>query len=89
MEDGPKFLTPDARTAFNRLQLAFTEAPIFRHFDLECHIQIETDALGYAIGGVLSQLTSGTNPNGVVTKANLGQWHLVAFFSRKMISVKT
>ena len=27
-EDGPKFLTPDARTAFNRLQLAFTEAPI-------------------------------------------------------------
>ena len=28
MEDGPKFLTPDARTAFNRLRLAFTEAPI-------------------------------------------------------------
>ena len=27
-EDGPKFLTPDARTAFNRLRLAFTEAPI-------------------------------------------------------------
>ena len=23
-EDGPKFLTPDARTAFNHLQLAFT-----------------------------------------------------------------
>ena len=29
MEDGPKFLTSDARIAFNRLQLAFTEAPIF------------------------------------------------------------
>ena len=27
-KDGPKFLTPDARTAFNRLRLAFTEAPI-------------------------------------------------------------
>ena len=27
-EDGPKFLTPDARTAFNRLRLAFTKAPI-------------------------------------------------------------
>ena len=53
-EDGPKFLTPDARTAFNRLRLAFTEAPILRHFDPECHIRIETDASGYAIGGVLS-----------------------------------
>ena len=63
-EDGPKFLTPDARTAFNRLRLAFIEAPIFWHFDPECHIQIETDALSYAIDGVLSQLTSGTNPNG-------------------------
>ena len=72
-EDGSKFLTPDARTAFNRLRLAFTEAPILRHFDPECHIRIETDASGYAIGGVLSQLTSGTNPNGVVIKADLGQ----------------
>ena len=27
-EDGPKFLIPDAKTAFNRLWLAFTEAPI-------------------------------------------------------------
>ena len=71
-EDGPKFLTPDARIAFNRLWLASTEAPILWHFDLEYHIQIETDALGYAIGGVLSQLTFGTNPDGVVTKADLG-----------------
>ena len=32
-----------------------------------------------------SELTSGTCFDGVVTKANLGQWHPVAFFSRKMI----
>ena len=88
-EDRPKFLTPDARTAFNRLRLAFIEAPILRHFDPECHIQIETDASDYAIGRVLSQLTSGTNSDGVVTKADLGQWYLVAFFSRKMISIET
>ena len=88
-KDGPKFLTPDARTAFNRLRLAFTDALILQHFDPECHIWIETDALGYAIGGVLSQLTSGTNPDGVVTKADLGQWHPVAFFSRKMIPAET
>ena len=54
MENGPKFLTTDASTAFNRLWLAFTEAPILRHFDPECHIWIETEPLGYAIGGVLS-----------------------------------
>ena len=28
-EDGPKFLTPNTRTTFNRLRLAFTKAPIF------------------------------------------------------------
>ena len=88
-EDGPKFLTPDARTAFNRLRLAFTEAPILQHFDPECHIRIETDASGYAIGGVLSQLASETRPNGVVTKTDLSQWHPVAFFSRKMIPAET
>ena len=64
---GPSFLTPKARSASNRLQSAFTKVPIFWHFDPECHIRIETDALGYAIDGVLSQLASGTSPNGVVT----------------------
>ena len=72
-ESGPSFLTPEARSAFNHLRLAFTEAPILRHFDPECHIRIETDASGYAIGGVLSQPASGTSPDGAVTKADLGQ----------------
>ena len=88
-EAGPSFLTPGAREAFNRLRLAFTKAPILQHFDPECHIWIETDASGYAIGGVLSQLASGTSPDRVVTKADLGQWHPVAFFSRKMIPAET
>ena len=88
-KDGPKFLTPDAKTTFNHLRLAFTKAPILQYFDLKCHIWIEIDALGYAIGGVLSQLTSGTNPDGIVTKTNLGQWHPVVFFSRKMIPAET
>ena len=54
----PTFLTPDAREAFNQLRQAFTEALILWHFDPEYYIQIETDAPGYTIGGVLSQLTS-------------------------------
>ena len=54
MEAGPSLLTPKTRATFNRLWLAFTKAPILWHFDPECHIQIETDASGYTIGGVLS-----------------------------------
>ena len=45
--------------------------------------------MGYAIGDVLGQLIFGTSPDVVVIKADLSQWHLVAFFSTKMISVKT
>ena len=71
------YLTPNARRAFTQLRQAFTEAPILRHFDPECHIRIETDASGYAIGGVLSQLTDS------------GRWHPVAYYSRKMIPAKT
>ena len=73
------YLTPDGKRAFIQLRQAFTEAPIFRQFDPEYHIRIETDASGYAIGGVLSQLTSD----------NLGRWHPVAFYSRKMIPAET
>ena len=72
-EDGPKVLSPNAKTTFNCLWLAFTKVPIFWHFNPEYHIWIKTDALGYAIGGVLSQLTSRTSPNKVVIKSHLGQ----------------
>ena len=51
---GPSFVTPEARSAFNRLQLAFTKSLILWHFDPECHIDIETDTLGYVISVLLS-----------------------------------
>ncbi len=73
------FLTADARRAFTKLRQVFVEAPILNHFELGRHIQIETDVSGYAISGIFSQLTSD----------DLGRWHLVAFFSRKMILVET
>ena len=85
----PSFLIPKARAAFNHLWLAFIKAPILWHFNLEYHIWIKTDTLGYAIGGVLSQLVSRTKPDGIITKTNLGQWYLIAFFLRKMIPAKT
>ena len=46
---GSKFLTPDARTAFNCLRLAFIEVLILGHFNLKYHIWIETNVLGYTI----------------------------------------
>ncbi len=73
------FLNADARKAFTKLKQAFLEAPILNHFDPERHIRIETDVSGYAIGGVLSQLTLDDSD----------RWHSVALFSRKMIPAET
>ena len=84
----PKFLTSNAKKTFNRLKQAFTKAPILQHFDPECHIRIETDASGYAIGRVLSQLTL----NQVISEGAIGlnvDWHPVAYFSSKMIPAET
>ena len=86
---GPSFLTPEARAAFNRLRLAFIKASILQYFDPECHIWIKIDALNYAIGAVLDQLTSRNIPDRVVTNADLIQWHSIAFFSRNMIPTET
>ena len=48
------FLTSGARKAFTKLRQAFIKAPIFHHFNPERYIWVETDASGYAIGGVFS-----------------------------------
>ena len=73
------FLTPGVKLAFTKLRQTFLKALILYHFDLERHIRIETDALGYAIGGVLSQLILD----------DLGRSHPVAFFFCKMVPAKT
>lgn len=75
-EEPDSFLSPSARLAFARLRLA-TTPPILRHFDVKSYICIETDASGYAIGGILSQLDEGT-----------GNGHPIAYYSSKMISVE-
>ena len=73
------YLTLDAKKAFNYLWHVFTKALILQHFDLECHIRVETNASGHAISRILSQLTL----------HNLGQWHLMAYYLHKIIPVKT
>ena len=72
-KSGSSFLTSEARSAFNCLWLAFTKAPILWHFDPEYYIWIETDELGYVIGGIQNQLASKTSSHRVVTKTDLGQ----------------
>ena len=73
------YLTPNAKQAFTQLRQAFTKAPIFQYFDLEWYIWTEINASGYINGGIPSHLTLN----------NLDQWHLVAFYSKKEILVKT
>ena len=73
------FLTSRAKKAFTELRQAFIKTPILHHFDSERHIRVETDASGYAIGEVLSQLILD----------DLGQLHPITFFSRKMIPAET
>lgn len=72
LADNSKFLTLDAKLAFLWLRQAFTETPILHYFDLERYIQIETDIMEYAIGGIFSQLTS-----------EFSQWHPIAFFLKR------
>ena len=48
------FLTPRAKLSFTKLRQAFFKAPILYYFNPKCHIRIETDISGYALGEVLS-----------------------------------
>ena len=82
------FPNSGARKAFNQLRQKFTKAPILQHFDPKYHIRIETDTLSYTIGGVLSQLTVDHLTSDYLT-SDQGQWHPVAYFSRKMIPAES
>ncbi len=73
------FFTSEATKTFIEVKHEFIKTPIQNHFDQERHIQVETDTSCYDIGGIHSQLALD----------DLGQWHPVAFFSRKMIPVET
>lgn len=57
----------------------FIKGPILNYFDPKYCIYIKKNAFGYTISGILSQLISD----------DLSQWHLVAFFSQKIIPTKT
>lgn len=63
--------THDANLAFNKLKDMFTKAPILLPFDPDRETEIETDASGHAVGGVLYQLD------------DAGLFRPCAYFSKK------
>ena len=54
---GLDFFTTGARLIFTKLKQEFIKALILHHFDRKRHIRIETDILGHAISGILTQVT--------------------------------
>lgn len=73
VKKGPFNPNEDALAAFEKLKEAFQTAPILVHFNPELPIRLETDASEFGVAGIISQLQAD------------GQWHPVAFYSRKMI----
>ena len=61
----------EAAAAFRSLQLAFTSAPILRHFQPDRPLVVEADASDFALGCVLSQ------------PSDDGHLHPLCFYSRK------
>jgi transposase InsO family protein len=71
-------LSAEALQAFSSLKTAFIEAPFLQHFDPAKPTRVETDASGFAVGGVLSQ------PGNDDAEVSQRQYRPVAFWSRKM-----
>jgi hypothetical protein len=82
-QNGPFIFDETAQAAFVKLIEAFTTAPMLVHFDPQKPIRVETDASGFAIAAILTQLVT------LMGAASQAQWHPVAFYSRKMIPAET
>jgi len=63
--------TPEAELVFKELKNRFTTAPILAHFNPQSPVIVETDALDFALGAILSQ------------RDHENRLHPVAFHSRK------
>src|SRR6266481_6429315 len=69
-----KFLWgPEHQAAFEKLKVAFTQAPDLAHFDPANPIVVETNASDYAIAAIISQISPKD-----------GDLHPIAFFSKGM-----
>lgn len=69
------YFNSEARQTFTKLRQPFFKTLILNSFDLEYYIQNGTVASSYVISRILNQLTLN----------NSIQWHLVDYFSQKII----
>ena len=69
--------TDTAEKVFGWIKKSFSGAGVVAHFDPRKRIRLETDASKFAIAAILSQFQEE------------GQWHPVAFWSRKLIPAET
>ena len=79
---GPFEFPPSACKAFEWLKTAFSTAPVLCHFNPEARTQLQTDASGFALSGIISQ------PEPGIENPMNWHWHPVAFWSRKMTDVE-
>src|SRR5438045_7643130 len=73
---------PSACEAFEWLKTAFSTALVLHHFNPEVRTQLQTDASGFALSGIISQ------PEPGIENPTNRHWHPVAFWSRKMTDVE-
>ena len=66
----------DATKAFDKFRDVFITISILIHFNFKLRIRMKIDVSNFAIANILSQLQKNE------------QWHLIAFWFRKMISVE-
>ena len=71
-----------AKEAFDELQKAFCSASVLKHFNPVLSIQLETDASGFALMGILLQLFRNMGGDGT-------SWYLMIFWLQKMTDVET
>ena len=71
-----------AEESFDELQKAFCSVPVLRHFNPVLPIWLETDASGFVLVDILSQLFRNMGGDGT-------SWHSVVFWSWKMTNVET
>ena len=87
----PKFASPfiwsqECERVFNQLKMAFTSAPILRHFDPDLETILECDASDYVVSSVLLQKHPHHDRN--TTEKTWFTLHPVAFMSEKMSPVE-
>ncbi len=75
-KDKPLSWNPTTQATFDTLKMAFTSAPILIHPDVAKPFIVETEALDFALGAILSQF-------GID-----GLLHRVVFYSRKLTSAE-